>query len=430
MKFARFLFINLLLATSILVAFPQPGSAQQANNIDRKRMSRDLDIMDGILGKLFSNEDSHTHFPMSNNVDGSYLPGYGVMFRVPSDLFTSPFRYFRIKQVTDNIQQVKEHIKQEQEHIKQEQERVKQEQERLKAKGEKGDTVNLPAPPALPSPPDFGVALSTDTSSYGLTKKEIIDRAVTFLSDYADAIGQLQSTDHVTIDIERSWNTYFLRPSMNEAGTTYSSSGTDDNKDIYISSRKSDITAHRTGKISDAVFRSRISVSDGTANSQQTREFDIMSNILESAFKDSRIRNIVPNGDVSFSYLPDYGVIYYMQAGLKLGYFISNLNPSDLKAVVVTGRSNTSNSRTTVAAKKAYDDFLNEVSETLIDYGRTLHALKPGQQLLLSIGTNEASDNIPAHVMFQVSQKTLSDYDAGKISRDQALKDITVTKYD
>ena len=58
--------------------------------IDEERMQRDLEVAENILGTLIKQQyGKRQFFPME--VQASYLPGYGVTFRVPTEMFGKMF---------------------------------------------------------------------------------------------------------------------------------------------------------------------------------------------------------------------------------------------------------------------------------------------------------------------------------------------------
>src|SRR5882672_11373754 len=64
--------------------------ALSQNKIDEVRMQRDIEVAENILGTLIKQQyGKRQFFPME--VQGSYLPGYGVTFRVPSEMFSNMF---------------------------------------------------------------------------------------------------------------------------------------------------------------------------------------------------------------------------------------------------------------------------------------------------------------------------------------------------
>src|SRR5579871_6341956 len=60
--------------------------ASAQNKVDEERMQRDIEIAENILSTMIKQQlNRHNFFPME--VQGSYLPGYGVTFRLPSSEF-------------------------------------------------------------------------------------------------------------------------------------------------------------------------------------------------------------------------------------------------------------------------------------------------------------------------------------------------------
>jgi len=60
------------------------------NKIDEERMQRDIEVAENILGTLIKQQyGKRQFFPME--VQANYLPGYGVTFRVPSEMFGNMF---------------------------------------------------------------------------------------------------------------------------------------------------------------------------------------------------------------------------------------------------------------------------------------------------------------------------------------------------
>src|SRR5882724_6190986 len=58
--------------------------------VDEERMQRDIEIAENILSTMIKQQlNRHNFFPME--VQGSYLPGYGVTFRLPSAEFGNIF---------------------------------------------------------------------------------------------------------------------------------------------------------------------------------------------------------------------------------------------------------------------------------------------------------------------------------------------------
>ena len=75
--------LMLLMAAASTMVFAQ-------NKVDEVRMQRDIEVAENILGTLIKQQyGKRQFFPME--VQGSYLPGYGVTFHVPSEMFGNMF---------------------------------------------------------------------------------------------------------------------------------------------------------------------------------------------------------------------------------------------------------------------------------------------------------------------------------------------------
>src|ERR1043165_6234963 len=54
------------------------------NKVDDERMQRDIEVAENILGTLIKQQMGKRNF-FPYEVEGSYLPGYGVTFRLPNN---------------------------------------------------------------------------------------------------------------------------------------------------------------------------------------------------------------------------------------------------------------------------------------------------------------------------------------------------------
>ncbi len=79
-----------LLAIALMVGSMQTTWAQK---VDEARMNRDVKITEKVLRTLFKtgSEDYEDHFAVSSNgsIKGTYIPNYGVLFRIPQMFFNN-----------------------------------------------------------------------------------------------------------------------------------------------------------------------------------------------------------------------------------------------------------------------------------------------------------------------------------------------------
>jgi hypothetical protein len=93
--FRAFLCLLVLLAGGFT-----PMTYGQNTAVDRDRMERDIDIMEKVLNELFKNSSAANrsrsiHISSDRGAQGSYVPGYGVLFIAPaySVRMSSAFAY-------------------------------------------------------------------------------------------------------------------------------------------------------------------------------------------------------------------------------------------------------------------------------------------------------------------------------------------------
>ncbi|RMF58404.1 MAG: hypothetical protein D6743_17700, partial [Calditrichaeota bacterium] len=159
--------MNRKMLTAVLVAVvgllgtPSFSPGQNAKHIDWQRMTRDLEIMEGVLDQLLDGSYSRWGFERGTT-RGVYFAGYGVVFQVN----LSSLRFFTAVTATQRAAKV----------------RKKQDEE---------TQVVVVAPDA-----EGTVELDENREKQIADMKEQI---VTFLGDYADAIRQLSPSERITV---------------------------------------------------------------------------------------------------------------------------------------------------------------------------------------------------------------------------------------
>ena len=137
------------------------------------------------------------------------------------------------------------------------------------------------------------------------------ERAIEFLSDYADAIGQIKSTDRITIlaNFEHTYRVFavYLRGAENVEERP---------SRLNITVKKNDIVNFRKGKINEEAFRNRVAFHKRLDNKRRNRNIDIMANILNTALNrkhGDEFRTTSKNRGV---YLDGLGALFFMRGEL------------------------------------------------------------------------------------------------------------------
>lgn len=85
-------------------------------------------------------------------------------------------------------------------------------------------------------------------------------------------------------------------------------------------------------------------------------------------------------------------------------------------------------SRTREEMISDFDAFETEAKSLLLDYGRTLSSLKPDQMVILSLSQRRNIEGVPSRIVLSVKKSTLSAYDRKTITKEAALRQITIKR--
>ncbi|MBD0254997.1 MAG: hypothetical protein ICV83_04695 [Cytophagales bacterium] len=411
--------LHCFLVWALLLAGWLGGTAYGQNaQVDKDRMERDIDIMEKVLNELFKNAAGNRsqkfYLSSSRTAQGSYVPGYGVLFIAPaySGSFgvKNAYNYVYSSGGTNRTVVVTEgDWKGTMSYT------GPSDEDKDKDKGEKQkEKTGKNAPQA----PDRARRLSNVQDSILQAHTNLVTTNMReFLANYADAIGQLAPNDRVMIIYnENARNDHYESVRACETCETRTMPR------ISAEVKREDLTAFRSGKMSRKELDSRIRVNADNPGKENYAEYKVFAGILESLYPVSRevpyrVRNI------GYHVLPSFGVIYLVDMGLR------NESPN-----VVTIRDGevrkTKTERDSAQARirtEAYGQFRNDIREAVLDYGRTLRNLSSDQVILLSVALPTCEGcNVPPRANVSVKKSVLEAYEQNKMNRQQALEAITV----
>lgn len=402
-SFKTYLLIGLL---TITIA---PATAfAQSQAIDANRMNRDIRIMENILGELFrtqiSPSGSNQTFVVSgtgtfhgDNVRGTYLPGFGVIFNVGNTgIWGSTYRV-------------------------------------LSGSGDSEYTF-------------YYDAVGSDKKKEEVDQESITARIQSFLRDYATTIGQLKDDEKVMVIFGAKSNSQYsyarlLTGRVTTATTTLQGQDvkTDDEDEdekeeipvISVSTKVSDLKEFRTGRINADKFEDRLAVA--TSKDREYLDLKVMGNIFETALRDQKGDGYRLSGNVSYLMLDNFGALFSLSVryGTGSNRFAGTLTSEFMR--VTTGYDNDKEKEEyqeyLKVVTQAFEDLKRNVSEYIVDYGRTLSSVNSEQYLLLSITLSGRLDEIPERIDVQIKKSALDQLDRGSITREAALRQIVITEY-
>lgn len=395
-----------------------------AQEIDRERMARDLIIMGDILDELFKTQweangnsvrisSGSFSFGRSNHPSGTYLQDYGVVFTIsggPPAFLISSNRdedassfYFQYESDEDDDKKI--------------------------------------------------------------TEESIISRMREFLRYYSPNIGQLDDDDKVTVIYENN------QPDHSAFVRIFSSSGEKNNKHtesdlpstIYATVTRTDLEAVKNGSISESEFDDRLTIKTIEEEGQQ-RDLKIMANILKTSLEETENNAFKIRGSANSIYIEDLGALFFIDASYGSGFTVLgdamvavrdkiskifdedsiksfsfdttkfdsrveaeffNKNSKDSTAKQFFNREEFKiKAKSDEEKKKAYQQFLQQLKETIVDYGQTLRSVQSDEHIYVSVSLSSSVNELPDRVNLQIKKSTLEAMASGNISRDEAIEQI------
>ncbi|MFY0684729.1 MAG: hypothetical protein JXR20_09260 [Balneola sp.] len=367
-----------------------------AQNFDANRMNRDIKIMENILGEMFktynkNNQNSRATFSFGNingsdNVRGTYLPGFGIIFNV------------------------------------------------------KHSTGLVIMESASNSSSMQSFYYSSESSSEGdpeVNKENIQDRIIEFLKDYASTIGQLKPNENVMV-------IYGSKPSHSFPALVVRS--TNDKTEVQEkreklpvisgSVAKKDLDDYRSGKINASNFENKVKTASTT--DKEYLDLKVMSNIFETALRDQDEESFRLSGNVNYLLLDNFGAIFNMDASFSSSNrFFDTYSGFTISGSYVATQSRQANEE---AIKKeetehlakvndAYKKIKTNLKEYLVDYGRTVSSVTSDQYILTTVNIRGRYTDIPERIDVQLKKSVLDQLDKGSITREKALEQVVITEY-
>jgi hypothetical protein len=376
-----------------------------AQTIDANRMNRDIRIMENILSELFRTQiETPTAETLiidrggfrQRGIRGTYLNEYGVIFMINRD---DPFT------------------------------------PRMHVTGQG----------------NYSFYYGSDSDSEGTSPKvdetTIKCRITEFLSDYASTIGQLGDDEQVMViygaqtgSSRTVWN---YRIAVNDVVVDEQSN--EELPVISASVKVKDLKDYRSGRLDAEKIKERISFA--TSEGKEYMDLKVMGNIFETAFEESDT-GFRMSGKPNYLLLDNFGAIFSFDTrysdregaftilnnsrmavqGLRRGdgriQVRGNVTQEDVEEMEAKEEE------MKIKIIEAYANMIANVSEYLVDYGRTLNSVESEQHVLISMSVSASRiEEVPQRVDLQIKKSVLENLDRGRISREDAIESVSVTEY-
>ncbi|MGI9542975.1 MAG: hypothetical protein ACR2MX_06920 [Cyclobacteriaceae bacterium] len=358
-------------------------SSAWGQGIDEDRMRKDLEVGENVLSALLKQDSEWPMKLMSGiEVEGEYMDGFGVVFNIESN---SWFNLSGFRNDCDDCDDQDGHDY----------------QYKIKNKGKwQGGNSRV-------------MVIDDDSIARGSQQKvrEVMEE---FIVDYADLIGQLKPTDRIQLKHESS--TKGIEVFLSD-GKSYNKKGGG-----YLSAEilKGDISDYKSGKLNKEQLIKKIRIEESDGGTKKEADLELLASIFNRLYKSDLSETYFVSQGPEYERINGLGIIYHMKT------FSSYQEGNRFRMPTIDERGLTEDERNELVME-IYPEFVDELKENMVVYGRTLKNLSDGESLIFKVKMTKCDGcDLPKSMEFSVKGSVLEDYDRNKISLDNAAEKVSV----
>ena len=375
-------------------------SLMAQNKIDDERMDRDIEIAENVLGTLIRQAFDRKRAIFPFDVEGNYSAGYGVTFRVPSQMWGG----LVYEPATVDVRGVDgENVtifgfeQDDMDEIDREMDRARSEV--------RGSAQKTEAKSKRPR-------LSSDSLKKDFDQK-LIEAAKNFIADYGDMVTQLSPDERIIVTNRSAGQRVWVGSFVNGMKQSY----------LSVETTKGELNQFKQGKISRDQFLAKLKVVNSEMDDELFPDRELLSSIFNRLYRPDLSKTFYANESVYYEGLKDFGVIYYMKV------YSSNQDSDDRYSMPTIRLKDLDRETRDKKVVELYPQFEKSIKEDILEYGRTLKSLKSEESLVFNITLTKCTEcGIPAFVEYAIKASVLNDYSSGKVSKESALTKITTKK--
>ncbi len=397
---------------------------KSGQEIDEKKMNRDLEIAKNILATLIK-EDTESFFG-GNVIEASYIKGYGVTFTIPEHLvyFHGGFTEIVLPEISmPQIPEVAPDVDVDEgssRDRKRDQRKAEQDFRDAEQELRAAERETRIARHEIERARQNGWSELADVNDFYMHTEQNEDIEweqimITFLADYADLIGQLQPNDRIKVTQKTPKNYYVFVWGGYGNGTEIQN----EKSGISTEVLKKDVNAFKIGKIDRKEFEKRISIKMKTPQ-KKVPDLEMFASIFGRYYSRDLSESYYTEGNPKYEVLEGFGVVFHTRASSRRGTFTIHSNSlfNSKKTETKSGWGDDD---------ELYSVFKKDVKDFLLDYGRTIRSLGDDDKVILEIKFHGCRNcEIPKTLKVSTKMSTLRKYDQQKITREKAASAIEI----
>ena len=401
----------------IILIIPILFGFKTGQEIDEKKMNRDLEIAKNILATLI--KTGSNSFYGGTSIEASYIKDYGVVFTIPEHLVyfhSGPGAVLAMPELPaypDFDMEVDVHIDEEineQEKIIIERE-IKKAKEEAKVAKREAERSHREARKALAEARELDDFYISSGETSEIDWEEIM---ITFLADYADLIGQLQPNEKIVINQKSPYDDLIVV----WGGTGYNERLENKNSSISAEVYRKDVKAYKSGKIKLEEFKKRVKIKKKEPQ-KKVADLEMFASIFDRYYSYDLSETFYSEGKPRYEVLEGFGAVFHIKAS----------SASSSKSRVQFYRQGRARQMEVESDEtndaELYPKFKDDIKAFMLDYGRTIRSLNDDDKVMLEIKINSCREcNIPKTLEVTSEISLLKQYDQQKITRDKALAAI------
>jgi len=388
--------LGMLMGSLMGIAQPKDGD---------QRMNQDIEVAENILGTLLKQQMGRRNFfPME--VEGTYVAGHGVTFRLPSGVGGMLMGGFNM--TPDMVDVRPGGMTYSYSFTDEDCEDCEREQIRAR------EQVKRPKAPKS-AEPKIAERISSDSLTEDM-QGSFLEVSKSFLADYGDVISGLKPDERIVIT---------NRSDGFDDGfeLIWSGSRQSKRKLLTVEAKRSDMDQLKQGKISRDEFMKRLTIINTETADELAPDLEVLSSMFGRLYREDLSKTYYVQGNVRYERMKDFGVIYTMKV------YSSVEEDKRRFAMPTVDLRNLPQAERDQKVKELYPKFESDLKENIVEYGRTLRSLKDNEQLVFNVRlTKCVGCGIPATLELSIKFSALKDYSSGKATKEATLAKVSVKK--
>lgn len=384
--------INICISAIIVLSIHSHRAVGQS--IDEERMRRDIEVAENVLATLIKQEFQEASIFFGLDVRGSYQPGYGVTFRVPSD---NSMPLFSISVGRDQRRELAPVISGDNSY-----------NYTFRTDGDSDERRAQDRTITLKDKNKERKEISLDSARNSFNER-VIRAAQSFIVDYGDFISQLQPNEKIVVTNQGDRHHFIFSPGKRTR--------------ISVEGTRADITAFRQGKLSRDQAVKKLTVINTESVEAKEPDMEMLSSIFSRLYRPDLSKTYFAEGNVYYERLKDFGTIFYMQ-------MLSSVERNPNRHTIPTlGLEDLDQAARDKKVAELYPAFEQEIKQNILEYGRTVKSLKDDESLIFNISLTKCKGcGIPSTLELAIKSSALREFSEGKIDRTAAMNRFTVKR--